>query len=156
MKKTISIVTCISIFLSDVPLQAYNRSTHQHITELAYGLVKYAEYCQVSQDTTRLISACQSDCVNRVKPSGNGTVPEAQLAQCRAECEADGRDGHIFPVSVLAAGNQAADPNASRDAASRFCTHFDPITRIYKTPQGVSKLKAYEDINRSSYFYQTF
>lgn len=156
MKKTISFVTCISVFLSSFPSQAYNRSTHQHITELAYGLIKYAEYCQVSQDTGALIAVCQADCVNRVKPAGNGTVQEAQLTQCRAECEADGRDGHIFPVSILAAGNQAGDPNESRDAASRFCTHFDPIIRTYKTPQGASKIKAYKETSSASYFYQTF
>lgn len=56
MKKIVSIATTISLLFSTSQGYTYNRSTHQHITELAYGLIKYAERCQAAPVTQTLIA----------------------------------------------------------------------------------------------------
>lgn len=83
-RRLIAIVLVLTQFSYIKETYAYKRSTHQHITELAFSLIKHAEMCQLSDINKQNMGFCIVNCATDQK-----LTTENQKLQCIDQCQLD-------------------------------------------------------------------
>lgn len=88
IQRFVAISAMVSVLLGETSVYAYGRSSHQHMTEIGYGLLKDMGACQLTAIEDASYHACLSGCTRDPgeKPDqGTNISPEVCKEECREE-----------------------------------------------------------------------